>query len=73
MNENVKRAKLDQRRAPIHEALEKFRNMRVVPFDVPGHKRGRGNPELAAFLGQQCVFNGGRHHKLRTEHGSHRM
>ena len=25
MNENVKRAKLDQRRAPIHEALEKFR------------------------------------------------
>lgn len=35
MNENVKRAKLDQRRAPIHEALEKFRNMRVVPFDVP--------------------------------------
>ena len=55
MNENVKRAKLDQRRAPIHEALEKFRNMRVVPFDVPGHKRGRGNPELAAFLGQQCV------------------
>ena len=50
MNENVKRAKLDQRRAPIHEALEKFRNMRVVPFDVPGHKRGRGNPELVAFL-----------------------
>jgi arginine/lysine/ornithine decarboxylase len=29
--------------------------MRVVPFDVPGHKRGRGNPELSAFLGQQCV------------------
>lgn len=29
--------------------------MRVVPFDVPGHKRGRGNPELTAFLGAQCV------------------
>jgi len=29
--------------------------MRVVPFDVPGHKRGRGNPELAALLGEQCV------------------
>ena len=29
--------------------------MRVVPFDVPGHKHGRGNPELTAFLGQQCV------------------
>ena len=44
-----------QTRAPIHEALEQFRNLRVVPFDVPGHKRGRGNPELTAFLGQQCV------------------
>lgn len=29
--------------------------MRVVPFDVPGHKRGRGNPELVELLGQQCV------------------
>ena len=41
--------KLDQNCAPIYEALEAFRKMRVVPFDVPGHKRGRGNPELAAF------------------------
>lgn len=51
----TKRTKLDQRRAPIYEALETFRQNRVVPFDVPGHKRGRGNPELTAFLGQQCV------------------
>ena len=55
MNENKARSRLDQRRAPIYEALERFRQMRVVPFDVPGHKRGRGNPELTAFLGQQCV------------------
>lgn len=47
--------KLNQNRAPIYEALQSFRNMRVVPFDVPGHKRGRGNPELADFLGEQCV------------------
>lgn len=45
----------DQNRAPIYEALQQFRQMRVVPFDVPGHKRGRGNPELTDFLGQQCV------------------
>ena len=45
----------NQNRAPIYEALESFRQMRVVPFDVPGHKRGRGNPELTAFLGQQCI------------------
>ncbi len=45
----------DQSRAPIYEALERFRSMRVVPFDVPGHKRGRGNPELAQLLGEKCV------------------
>jgi len=55
MNAKSGHGRLDQRRAPIHEALETFRSMRVVPFDVPGHKRGRGNPELTAFLGQQCV------------------
>ena len=46
---------LSQERAPICEALDSFQKMRVVPFDVPGHKRGRGNPELAALLGEQCV------------------
>ena len=46
---------MNQSRAPIYEALQMFREMRVVPFDVPGHKRGRGNPELTAFLGEQCV------------------
>lgn len=46
---------LDQERAPIYEALERFGKMRVVPFDVPGHKRGRGNPELARLLGEKCV------------------
>ena len=50
-----RKERLDQSRAPIYEALEQFRHMRVVPFDVPGHKHGRGNPELTAFLGQQCV------------------
>ena len=51
----MNKTKLDQHRAPIFEALERFRKMRVVPFDVPGHKHGRGNPELTAFLGQQCM------------------
>lgn len=47
--------KPNQNRAPIYEALRQFRHMRVVPFDVPGHKHGRGNPELTDFLGEQCV------------------
>lgn len=46
---------LTQERAPIYEALEEFRRMRVVPFDVPGHKRGRGNPELTSLLGETCM------------------
>ena len=50
-----KEIKINQDNAPIYEALQKFRQMRVVPFDVPGHKHGRGNPELTAFLGEQCV------------------
>ena len=44
-----------QMRAPVYEALEKLKKLRVVPFDVPGHKRGRGNPELVELLGEKCV------------------
>ncbi|MBP3272900.1 MAG: aminotransferase class I/II-fold pyridoxal phosphate-dependent enzyme [Ruminococcus sp.] len=44
-----------QKRAPVYEALERFRRQRIVPFDVPGHKRGRGNPELVQLLGEKCV------------------
>ncbi len=44
-----------QKSAPLYEALEEFRRRRVVPFDVPGHKRGRGNPELVDLLGEKCV------------------
>ena len=48
-------SELNQERAPIYEALERFRKMRVVPFDVPGHKHGKGNPELVELLGEKCV------------------
>lgn len=40
-----------QAKAPIAEAIMRVRDGRIVPFDVPGHKRGRGNPELVDFLG----------------------
>ena len=46
---------MEQDRAPIYEALQNFKSMRIVPFDVPGHKRGKGSPELTAFLGKQCM------------------
>lgn len=46
---------MTQNNAPIYEALQKYREMRVVPFDVPGHKHGKGNPELTEFLGKTCM------------------
>lgn len=44
-----------QERMPIYEALERYKKMRIVPFDVPGHKRGQGNKELTDFLGENCM------------------
>ena len=46
---------LSQQNAPLHEALLKHKSNRVVPFDVPGHKGGRGTPELTKFLGEDCL------------------
>ena len=51
----MNKSKPDQTRAPIKEALEEFMSRRVVPFDVPGHKRGRANRELTDFLGKHCM------------------
>ncbi len=44
-----------QGRAPIFEALLQYKNKHVLPFDVPGHKYGKGNVELTDFLGEQCM------------------
>jgi arginine/lysine/ornithine decarboxylase len=44
-----------QQNLPIVNALNNFRESRVVPFDVPGHKRGKGNKALTDFLGSRCV------------------
>jgi arginine decarboxylase len=45
----------DQNRAPILEALQQLKLNKTVPFDVPGHKRGKGNPILTEFLGEKCM------------------
>lgn len=44
-----------QEQCPIYDALENYKKMRVVPFDVPGHKRGKGNPVLTQFLSEACL------------------
>ena len=45
-----------QDKTPLVEALNKYKEDRIVSFDVPGHKQGKGNPELTAFLGAQCLL-----------------
>lgn len=49
--------KLDQTIAPLYEAMKEHKLNRVVPFDVPGHKGGRGNALLTEFLGKDCLKN----------------
>lgn len=46
---------MNQNKMPIYEALMNLKKERIVPFDVPGHKHGKGNPELTAFLGEKCM------------------
>ncbi len=49
--------RLCQTEAPLYEAMKQHRQNRVVPFDVPGHKGGRGNKVLTEFLGENCMKN----------------
>lgn len=45
----------DQARAPLAEALQNYKKSRVVSFDVPGHKQGKGNKSLVEYFGDACV------------------
>lgn len=47
--------KLNQHRAPIYEAILDHGTQRIVSFDVPGHKQGKGNKELVNAFGERCV------------------
>lgn len=50
--------KLNQDIAPIYEALKKLIADNTIPFDVPGHKRGKGNSLLQEFIGERaCEFD----------------
>lgn len=46
---------MNQNKRPIVEALEKYKKRRVVSFDVPGHKQGKGHKMLTDFFGENCV------------------
>ncbi len=45
----------NQHSMPLAEAMQRYKLNRVVPFDVPGHKQGKGNPQLRELLGSKCL------------------
>lgn len=47
--------KMDHSKLPLYDALKDHIDSRVIPFDVPGHKRGRGNAYLSNFLGKSVM------------------
>ncbi len=44
-----------QQRTPIYEALLNNKKKRIVSFDVPGHKQGKGSKALTEAFGETCV------------------
>lgn len=44
-----------QERAPLFEAVQRYLAEGILPFHVPGHKQGRGIPELTAYLGPRAL------------------
>lgn len=47
--------KREQKRTPLWDALCAYRAQGIIPFHVPGHKQGRGNPELTEKLGPTAL------------------
>ncbi|MDR0273643.1 MAG: aminotransferase class I/II-fold pyridoxal phosphate-dependent enzyme [Clostridiales bacterium] len=45
----------EQYKTPLRDALEELENNRTIPFDIPGHKRGKGSSNLRDFLGKKCL------------------
>jgi arginine/lysine/ornithine decarboxylase len=46
----------EQDKTPIFQVVQNYVNNKIIPFHVPGHKQGKGLPELRDFFGEN-VFN----------------
>ena len=42
-------------KTPIYNALLKYKENRIVSFDVPGHKQGKGHKALLEAFGEKCL------------------
>lgn len=47
---------IGQDRTPLFTALREYVRAGVLSFHVPGHKHGRGLPELARYLGRRTFY-----------------
>lgn len=45
----------NQNRTPLFEAMKAYHEKDVIPFDVPGHKHGRGLAEFGAYFGTRIL------------------
>lgn len=46
---------LDHSKTPVFTAMKEYRARNVIPFDVPGHKHGRGLREYAEYFGEAML------------------
>lgn len=45
----------NQEQTPIVQALMDLKKQRLVPFDVPGHKRGKSGSDLVQLFGEKTI------------------
>jgi len=46
---------LNQNQTPLFTALKEVHSKKLIPFDVPGHKQGRGLREFTDYVGQRVM------------------
>lgn len=46
---------LDHSKTPVFTAMKQYRERNVIPFDVPGHKHGRGLKEYKDYFGDAMM------------------
>ncbi|MDD3839481.1 MAG: aminotransferase class I/II-fold pyridoxal phosphate-dependent enzyme [Clostridia bacterium] len=46
---------LDHNKTPLFSAIKEYNQSGIIPFDVPGHKHGKGIPELREYLGSRML------------------
>lgn len=47
--------KLNHFETPLFTAMKQYRERNVIPFDVPGHKHGRGISEMIDYFGEAML------------------